>query len=178
MLKKVSFLLILLLFPFQLFSAPKNPVSSVKKLVGNIRYKKNDKAIALIDIKSFCKNLLPGDYEKLSDGDKKKFEDAMKEYIQARSFPVALKYFDKIDINYEKPKKKGNETELPSSIMYKGSEKIQFSWILTNSSEGYLISDFLIKGKLATETNRPKIESAYKKKGLDGLVQLIKKASK
>ena len=136
---------------------------TAKKLVGFIRFKKNDQAIALIDTKTFSKNLLLNHWDKIDPKDQLEFEEAMKEYIKHKSFPIALQYFDKIDINYEKAKVKGKEAELPASINGK-----------------FLVSDFLLaEGKLASEVNRVKqIEPTYEKKGMKELIALIKKASK
>ncbi len=155
-------------------------IPTAKKLVGYIRFKKNDQALALIDTKTFSKNLLLNHWDKIDPKDQLEFEEAMKEYIKNKSFPMALQYFDKIDINYEKAKVKGKEAELPASILYKGSEKITFSWIFTETNGKFLVSDFLLaEGKLASEVNRVKqMEPTYEKKGMKELIVLIKKASK
>ncbi|HRG46838.1 MAG: ABC transporter substrate-binding protein [Leptospiraceae bacterium] len=163
-----------------LFADESTILPTAKKLVGFIRFKKNDQAIALIDTKTFSKNLLLNHWDKIDPKDQLEFEEAMKEYIKHKSFPIALQYFDKIDINYEKAKVKGKEAELPASILYKGSEKITFSWIFTETNGKFLVSDFLLaEGKLASEVNRVKqIEPTYEKKGMKELIALIKKASK
>lgn len=182
MLKKIlPLLLVLCVFTSStLFANETAILSTAKKLVGYIRFKKNDQALALIDTKTFSKNLLLNHWDQIDPKDQKEFEEAMKDYIKAKSFPIALQYFDKIDINYEKVKMKGKEAELPASILYKGSEKITFSWIFTEKDGSYLVSDFLLaEGKLASEVNRVKqIEPTYEKKGMKELIALIKKASK
>lgn len=163
-----------------LFADESTILPTAKKLVGYIRFKKNDQALALIDTKTFSKNLLLTHWDKIDPKEQLEFEEAMKEYIKNKSFPIALQYFDKIDINYEKVKIKGKEAELPASILYKGSEKITFSWIFTEKDGKFLVSDFLLaEGKLASEVNRVKqIEPTYEKKGMKELIALIKKASK
>ena len=155
-------------------------IPTVKKLVGYIRFKKNDQAIALIDTKTFSKNLLGNHWDKIENKEQIEFEEAMKDYIKNRSFPNALQYFDKIDINYEKAKVKGSEAELPASILYKGSEKITFSWIFTEKDGKFLVSDFLdSEGRLATTLYGEKqIRPTYEKKGMKERIALIKKASK
>jgi len=176
---KKLFLLIFLIFFAASIQAEANPTSSVKKLIGFIRYKKTDSALAMIDTKTYSRNLLKNNYDSLSADQQKELEEAVKGYLKAKSFPLALNYFSKIDINYEKPVISGKEAKVPSSILYKGSEKIQFSWVLQEKNGQYLITDFLNDGKLASDTYRTtQVEPVFKSKGFEGLVEAIKKASK
>ncbi|TGL64160.1 ABC transporter substrate-binding protein [Leptospira sarikeiensis] len=152
-------------------------LAAVKKLIGFIRYKKNDKALALIHVGKFSEKLL-GDH-KISASERKEFEEAIGEYIVNKAFPVALKYFDKIDITYEKPAVTGKQARIGSSILYKGSDQIKFAWILFESEGAWYISDFETEGKLATEINRTKnIDPSIKKNGIKGTISLIQKAAK
>ncbi|EMN88919.1 toluene tolerance protein Ttg2D [Leptospira weilii str. Ecochallenge] len=153
-------------------------VSTVKKLIGFIRYKKNDKAIVLIHVKQFSNQLLKS-FGKIGDSDRKEFEEAIGEFIVHRSFPIAYKYFDKIDINYEKPTIKGDNATLASSIIWNGSERITFSWILTKIEGAWYVTDFLNEGKYASETNRVKsVDPSIKKNGIKQTIALIRKEAK
>ncbi|EMM85013.1 toluene tolerance protein Ttg2D [Leptospira santarosai str. 2000027870] len=153
-------------------------VSTVKKLIGLIRYKKNDKAIAIIHVKQFSNQLLRSS-GKIGDSDRKEFEEAIGEFIVHRSFPIAHKYFDKIDINYEKPVLKGDNATLASSIIWNGSERITFSWILTKLEGSWYVTDFLNEGKYASETNRIKsVDPSIKKNGIKQTIALIRKEAK
>ncbi|MBK8398652.1 MAG: ABC transporter substrate-binding protein [Leptospiraceae bacterium] len=180
--KKVFYFLVLFCFSYSvsLFANENTLIPTAKKLVGYIRFKKNDQAVALIDTRTFSKNLLGQHWEKIDPKDQIEFEETMKDYIKKRSFPNALQYFNKIDISYEKPKVKGGEAELPASILYQGSEKITFSWIFTEKDGKFLISDFLDpEGRLATTLyGETQIRPTYEKKGIKELIALIKKASK
>lgn len=168
-----------ILFSFGNIWANTQALQTVKKLVGFIRFKKNDQALSLIDTKTFSKNLLKTNWEKLSADEQNQFEDAMKNYIKNKSFPQALQYFDKIDINYGTPKSKQNLIELPGSILYKGSDKITFSWLFQEVDGKLKVTDFIdARGKLATEHfGTTKIIPAYEKKGIKELIELIKKES-
>ncbi len=165
--------------PEKSVSPEQSALSSVKKMIGFIRYKKNAKAIEFVDTKQFAKNLLKGNFESLNSKDKEDFEEAIKEYIVSKSFPIALKYFDKVDINYEKPVIKGSEAVIGSSVLYQGSEKVTFSWVLTDNNGKFLISDFITENKRVSEVNRTKqIEPMYKKKGIREVISTLKKISK
>nr|WP_232371549.1 ABC transporter substrate-binding protein [Leptospira ainazelensis] len=152
--------------------------STVKKLIGFIRYKKNEKAIAIIHVKQFSNQLLKSS-GKIADADRKEFEEAISDFIVHRSFPIAHKYFDKIDINYEKPAIKGDNATLASSIIWNGSERITFSWILSKIDGTWYVTDFLNEGKYASETNRTKsVDPSIKKNGIKQTIALIKREAK
>jgi ABC-type transporter MlaC component len=153
---------------------------TVKKLVGLIRFKKNEQAIELIDVKTFSKNLFKQHWEKLDPKDQDEFIEAMSIYIKNKPFVTAREYFDKIDINYAKPKTKGKSIEIPSSIIYKGSDKINFSWVLSEESGKMKIVDFIDpKGSLASEQfGTTQIIPNYEKKGIKELIELVKKKAK
>ncbi len=181
MFKKI--LITLILTGFVPISANEQITSSVKKLVGLIRFKKSDQAIAMIDTKTFSQSLLKSHWDNIDKEDQIEFEEAMKNFIKKKSFPIALEYFDKIDINYGKPKMNGKLGEQPASILYKGSDKISFSWILNQVNGKYLISDFSTEGKSASETNRIKqFEPIFQKvnddkKAIKEIIARVKKAS-
>ncbi|TGL55360.1 toluene tolerance protein Ttg2D [Leptospira wolffii] len=152
-------------------------LAAVRKLVGFIRYKKNDKALALVHVGRFSDKLI-GD-SKFTASERKEFEEAISEYIVNKAFPIALKYFDKIDITYDKPSLKGEQARIGSSILYKGSDQIRFAWILSSIDGAWYITDFETEGKLATEINRTKnIEPSIKKNGVKGTIQLVQKVAK
>jgi ABC-type transporter MlaC component len=182
--RNISILFILLVYLVIQFSilgeaAVKDPTPSVKKMIGFIRYKKNTNAIALIDIETFSSNLLKGEYENLSSDQKRDFQDAVKVYVENKSFPIALKYFDKVDITYEKPIPKGSMFEIPSSILYNGSQQIKFSWILNEKNNQFLVSDFSMDGKLISDVNREKqLLPLLKKEGFEKMLEKLKEASK
>ncbi|EQA45321.1 toluene tolerance protein Ttg2D [Leptospira broomii serovar Hurstbridge str. 5399] len=158
-------------------SPEESSLSTVKKLVGFIRYKKNDKALALIHVGRFSESLIGA--SKFSDGERKEFENAIAEYIVNKAFPIAVKYFDKIDITYEKPILKDKRIRIGSSILYKGSDQVSFAWILSEIDGNWYITDFETEGKLATDINRTKnIEPSLKKNGVKGTIALVQKAAK
>lgn len=158
-------------------SPEEQSLSTVKKLVGFIRFKKNDKALALIHVGRFSE-LLVGNH-KLTPAEKKDFEEAVGKYIENKAFPIAVQYFDKIDITYEKPILKDKKIRIGSSILYKGSDQITFAWILSEIDGNWYITDFETEGKLATDVNRTKnIEPSLKKNGVKGTILSILKAAK
>nr|WP_232224659.1 ABC transporter substrate-binding protein [Leptospira fainei] len=158
-------------------SPEESSLSTVKKLVGFIRYKKNDKALALINVGRFSELLIGT--AKFSSTERKEFEDAIAEYIVNKAFPIAVKYFDKIDITYEKPILKDKRIRIGSSILYKGSDQVSFAWILSEIDGNWYITDFETEGKLATDINRTKnIEPSLKKNGVKGTIALVQKAAK
>ena len=155
---------------------PSEPVKVVKKFVGYLRYKKNDKAVSLLDVKIFSKNLLPKSYHQLNKKQKEDLEQAVSSYIKKKVFSKANKYFYKVNLIYGSPKKKDKKVSLSTSILYKTKEKVTFSWILQKKGNRYLITDFILEdGKLASRINQKRAEKLFAKKGPDYLIQSISK---
>lgn len=163
--------------PAPAISAEDQALASAKKLVGLIRYKKNDKALALIHLEKFSGKLVGN--TKLTETERKEFEEAVAEYITNKAFPLALKYFDKIDLTYDKPAIEGKQARIASAILYKGSDQVKFAWILEEVSGAWYITDFEIEGRLASETNRTKsIEPSIKKNGVKATIALVQKVAR
>jgi ABC-type transporter MlaC component len=170
-------LLLLLIFSFSPIHT--DPVATIKKMVGFIRYEKNEKAIGYIDVEHFSKNLLKEEYDKLTDAQKLEFQNTMKNYIIKKSFPIAQNYFSKVDLTYEKPKKQGNYTFVPASLLYKGDQKISFAWQLHEKNGEFMVTDFQSEGKLISDVNREKqILPFLKENGFDKLIKKIQDVSK
>ncbi|MDX1960523.1 MAG: ABC transporter substrate-binding protein [Leptospiraceae bacterium] len=175
---KLTLIILQFFFTLSLFAqGTKDPTETVKKMVGFIRYAKNEKALSFIDTATFSKNLLKKDYDSLKPEDKEGLESAVKEFITKKAFPKAAEYFTKIDLNYEKSKINGKEARVPSSLLYRGSEKIQFSWVLTEKDGKYLVTDFYNDGKLASETNGSKIKPIFDKDGIAKVIEAMKAAA-
>lgn len=147
-------------------------------MIGFIRYNKSEKALAFIDVEKFSEKLLQSEYSKLNDSQKKEFQAAVSKYIVNKSFPVAQKYFDKVDLTFEKETKKGKETTVPASLLYKGSQKIKFAWIMEEKSGKFLVTDFLMDGKRISDVNREQqLLPLLKKEGFESMVKKLNKAS-
>lgn len=153
-------------------------MSPINKFTGFVRYKKYDKALDYVDLEVFCNSILKG--HKIPAAKKKEFREAVKVYIKKQSFPKVHKYFDKIDVNYEKPIKKSKYVQVPASILYKGKEKISFSWILAKKDGKYQIIDFL--SDVITEGQRASIYEKYKQvepilqtQGIDVVIKRVYK---
>ncbi|MCB1192659.1 MAG: ABC transporter substrate-binding protein [Leptospiraceae bacterium] len=153
-------------------------MSPINKFTGFVRYKKYDKALEYLDLETFCDSILKG--HDIPANKKREFIEAVKVYIQKQSFPKVHKYFDKIDVNYEKPVEKPKHVEVPASILYEGKEKILFSWILVKKNGKYLIADFL--SDVITEGQHASIYEKYKQvepilqtQGIDVVIKRIYK---
>jgi ABC-type transporter MlaC component len=156
----------------------KQMVSTVKKMIGFIRYEKNDKALSLIQTSLFSQNIMGKAYDTMNAEEKTDLEKAVQNYLVKKSFPKGLEYFKKLDLSYEKPIEKKGYYELPSSILYKGSERVKFSWVLVKTDDGFRLSDFLSEGRLTSETIRTKqIEPLLKKSDVKTVISKINQAA-
>ena len=154
-------------------------IKTVKKFVGFIRYEKNSKALELVDVEEFSKNIIPSIYPSLNDEQKKRLKKAISGYIEKQVFKKAIKYFEKVNLVYGKPKVIDGKINIATSILYKAKEKVTFSWIVHKKKEKYLIYDFILEdGKLASKINQKQAEKLYKRKGADSLIKSIEKLAK
>ena len=152
-------------------------LATVKKLVGFIRYEKNELAMKQVGLAPISEYLMGSYYEKATDAQREKFEALLGEYVELRAFPLALKYFKDIDLSYDEPVEKGDTVHVRSSLLYAGSEQIVFTWVLSEHDGQWVITDFLDnRGVSSMGTNRDKqIQPVLKAKGVDGLINQMEK---
>ncbi len=118
-------------------------VSAVRRLVGFIRYERDDRALQLIATDDLARQLLGPDYERATPAQRTQFVSLLGDYIRLNAFPTARRYFADIDISYGAPVIQGAKVRIPSSIVYAGSERLQFSWVLEQKNGQYQVVDFL-----------------------------------
>lgn len=162
-------------------SESQQAISTIKKMIGFIRYKKNEKALRYIGVQQISQFMLGKNYTKITPAQKTKFHWQVGKFIELRAFPQAYKYFKDIDLSFDKPKIKGRKAQVKSSLLYAGSEQMIFTWVLTKVGNKYLVTDFLNeKGVSSMKTNRDRqVLPLYKKQGMPGVLdrfdKLIKK---
>lgn len=160
----------------------KAALSTVKKLVGFIRYEKNDLALKQVGLVPVSRFLMGDYYDQATPDQRARFQALLGEYVELRAFPLALKYFKDIDLSYDEPVVKGEQVLVRSSLLYAGSEQVVFTWVLEEYEGQYTIVDFLDNGgKSSMTTNRDKqIQPVLKQKGVAGMIaqmeQVVAKA--
>lgn len=154
-------------------------ISSIKKFISYVRYSDKGadftaKAIDMLDLDYVCNYLIANNMSKLSPAEKAEFKALIGEYVRLNAFPTALKYFAKIDLVYSKPQEKEGLIIVPSTLLYKGSDRIKFSWVVLKSN--YKIVDLLNENAVSSmKGNRDsQILPFYQKKGIKGLIEKLK----
>ncbi len=155
---------------------------TVKKIVSLVKYSEKkpefaDKALESVGAKEISEYLLDKHYPKATAEQDARFQKLILEYIKLRAFPTALSYIRDIDLNYDKPVVEGDFVKTTSSIVYAGSERIMFTWVVKKRPEGYFLTDFLDeKDVSAMEANRDKqIQPLIKKEGIEGMIRRMEK---
>ena len=166
--------------PANLTSEEKKAIGSIRTFLDHVKNSENNekqtkKALARIDTEYVSNFLINNELSKLNDTDKKDYTNAIEEHIKLRAFPTAHKYFSKIDLVYYKPVYKENTIVVPSILLYKGKDKVTFSWIVKKSD--LKIIDLLNeKGASSMSESRDKqILPYYKKQGIRGLIDRLDK---
>ncbi len=151
----------------------KAALAAVKKMVGFIRYEKNDLALKQVGLVPVSEYLMGSYYSKATAEQRSRFQELLGEYVELRAFPLALKYFKDIDLSYDEPVVKGDAVHVRSSLLYSGSEQLVFTWVLAEHDGKYVVTDFLdASNKSSMKTNRDKqIQPVLKQKGVAGLIK-------
>lgn len=157
-------------------------LKTVRKVVGYVKYSEKkpeyaDRALDYLASERISRYLLGFDYEKASPEQRRRFIGYFREYIKLKAFPSALEYIRHIDLSYEKPVKKNGAFHIRSSILYRGSERIEFTWVLEKFGDRFLLTDFLdARGQSSMKSNRDQqVRPILRKKGMDGLLDQFNK---
>lgn len=153
-------------------------VLTIRKMLASIRLKKYDRALGYIGLQEMTRYLLDRNYEKLTSEQSAKFQKLLGEYIRLRAFPLAIKYIGNLDVSYDKPQAKEGNIHVRSSVIYRGSERLIFTWVLTKRGDDYVITDFIsVTGESSMEKNRDKqVLPIYRKRGATGLIKTLERA--
>lgn len=169
--------------------AEQKVLAPIKRLIGNVRY--SDKAKTLADRialedralesigSSQMAEFLMGDYAKTATpAQKEKFAKQIREYTRYKAFPLIHKYFKDIDLTYEPPVITGDQARVQSSVVYSGSERLTFSWVLTKVGDTYVITDFLNdKNTSSMQSNKVgQVQPTLREKGVPGLLSVMDNA--
>ncbi|HNJ32846.1 MAG TPA: ABC transporter substrate-binding protein [Leptospiraceae bacterium] len=190
--KQLSIAVTIFLFAFSIHAEEESEarvIAPIKKLIGSVRYSEKastpaekktleDRALEYIGSAQMADFLL-GDFSaKATPEQKEKFASQIREYTRYKAFPLVNKYFKDIDLTYEPPVINGDKARVQSSVVYAGSERLTFSWVLTRVGDNYVITDFLDeKGTSTMQTNKDRqVQPTLKAKGIPGLLATMEGA--
>lgn len=161
-------------------------LAPIKRLIGNVRYSDKaktpadrialeDRALESIGSLQMAEFLLGDSAKRATPEQKEKFAKQIREYTRYKAFPLVSKYFKDIDLTYEPPVLNGDQARVQSSVVYSGSERLTFSWVLQKVGENYVITDFLNdKGTSSMQTNKDaQVQPTLKAKGIPGLLSVM-----
>lgn len=168
----ILFALFALIAPLSAQENEQGQIQTIKKMTGFIRYGRDDRAVASIGAEQISRYLLGSHYDHITPEQQTKFQENLKEIIKLRGFPLAMKYFKDIDISYDQPVENGDQSKVRSSILYAGSERIVFTWVLTKVGDTYLITDFLNeRGESSMQKSRDQqILPLFQQRGITGVL--------
>lgn len=148
----------------------------VRKMLASVRLKKFDRALQYVGLDEMGAYLLADNYQKLTAAQKTKLSTLLGEYIKKRGFPLAVKYLGSVGLSYDKPTFEQGHVHIRSSVVYSGSERLVFTWVLARRDSGeYVVVDFRdAKGDSSMTKSRDKqILPVYKQRGADGLLKTL-----
>jgi ABC-type transporter MlaC component len=183
--KRLMFVFCMLL-PAVLFAqedVEQKVLSPIKKMIGSVRYSDKaktpaerkaleDKALDNIGTDLMAQFLLGNFAAKATPEQKKRLADQIREYTRYKAFPLVIKYFKDIDLTYEPPVIQGETARVPASVVYAGSERLSFTFVLTKVADAYVMTDFINdKGISSMTVNRDnQVQPTLKSQGINGLL--------
>lgn len=152
----------------------KKAVSEVLQILESKKAKKEKRAaIAVIydanfDFDKMGSNTLKSDYKKLSEEQKKSFNERFSRFVLEF-------YLDKIDkynrnkIEFEGEEIKGQRATVFTLLEYQGKmAKVNYS--MTPKGDKWLVYDFEVEGVRLSSTYRSQFAKVFKEKGFEGLM--------
>lgn len=188
--KLFRFLFLTILVSFASFSLHAEADGSqalvmVKKLVGYVKFSEKkpefaDKALENVGSADISKYLLGSYAAKATPAQDTRFQGLIRDYLKVRAFPESLRYIKDVDLSYSDPVVKGDTVSITSSLLYAGSEKLIFTWVVTKKGDQYYLTDFLdAAGTSAMLNSRDKqIIPLIKKRGIDGMLDTMQNVIK
>jgi ABC-type transporter MlaC component len=148
----------------------------IKKLIGAIRYKKDDLALKLLALGAMTRALNESHWAKMSAAQRTTFETSLGKILAKLSFPKARKLFEHIDaILYSSPELTGDKAQIKTTIVvhraYKKQELV-ITWVLTKE-KGWKIFDTINVGESTLKGIREEQIDPLVKEG--GVALLMKK---
>ncbi len=136
----------------------RQPVAkAVKKLVGAVRYSKDELAIGQMDAEAQGRYLVGDPWESASEEQRTEFARLFTRLFAAIAFPNIRKSFEHLEtILYDKPKVKGRRATLQSTIVILHAlrkQEIEVTYDLTGGKRGWRIMDVTVTGDRSMLTN-------------------------
>jgi len=145
--------------------------AAIKKMLNFALRKKNQESLKYIGVDTMVHMLLGHQEKNISSEQKEKFKELVKRNIELRAFPIVEEHFKSVDIPLEKPQVKNEQIWVKSSLLWGGSEQVNFTWILQKVDGQYVITDFLnSKGQSSMVQNQKKIQKMIETDGMDKLL--------
>ena len=145
-------------------------LTALRRLVGLIRYERNEQALNLIATDRMVSFLLGSNGA--TPEQESRIAGLLGEYIELKAFPMALEYFKDIDLTYDAPTIVGDQVHIRSSVLYGGSEQVTMTWVMARVGPEYKLVDFLDQqGQSQMTINRDRvITPLINQRGVDGLI--------
>lgn len=152
----------------------------VRKMLAAVRLQKFDHALRYVGLAEMARYLLDKHHKDFAEAQLQRFQRLLGEYIKKRGFPLANKYIGRVGLSYDKAVMKDERIHVRSSIVYSGSERLVFTWILKKGESEYQVVDFLdVDGNSSLKKSRDEqILPTYRKRGAKGLLDTLERTVK
>ena len=162
-----------------------SPLGSVQQLLGEIRQIKPDpsaekqkhsqSALSLFNLEEISKKALGKYWSKLNETEQEKFQILLGKLFVYVAFPSSSKFFTKLDLVYEKTKKKTTIVVVPLKVAHQKEGEVGIDFHLTQNKNKWQVVDVILDGVSMRNNLRSQFYKVIKKKNFDGLIRKMNK---
>ena len=161
-------------------AAPSAIQKTIKRLVGAIRYGKDDLAAQQIAFAPMAHSLLgEATWQKMSNAEKQEFTAGLEKIIRNLSFPKGRGMFEHLDaMLYEEPRVQNGTAVCKSTVVihrnYKAAEVV-IEWVLKATDNTWKVVDTIILGEsTAAGVREDQVEPLLNAGGIPALMQALR----
>jgi phospholipid transport system substrate-binding protein len=178
-------LIIFIVTPLCAETLGSSPLGSVQQLLGEIRQIKPDpsaekkkhsqSALSLLNLEEISKKALGKYWSKLSETEQEKFQILLGKLFVHVAFPSSSKFFTKLDLVYEKTKKKKAVVVVPLTVAHEKEGEVGIDFHLTQNENKWQVVDVILDGVSMRNNLRSQFYKVIKKKNFDELIRKMNK---
>ncbi len=189
----LSFFLLLLSYPFNLFANEGKTRDSVRQLLDAISMVKDEtvvqlspeerqnnekfiqKANSLIDIESLGPKTLGSHWEKRTANEKETFLSSLTKLFEKVAYPKSAKFFVDLNINYDEEKINQPNAVINTSMEHESEGLIEIGFKLQKVNNEWLIQDVVLDGVSLSINLKTKFHQVVQKSSFDELIAKMNK---
>jgi len=175
--------LLALLFATPALAAHSEVVSPLKRVVGSVRYGRDQAALKYFDGEAQGKLLLGPSWDKATAAQRTEFVQLFETLFAKMAFPKVRANFEHLEsILYDEPKVDGDKATVDSTILILHplkKQELKVKYLLTHEKAGWKVVDVTVLGDSTLGGIRDEqVKPILQESGMDGLLKIMRAKAK